>query len=648
MQKNWLTAIILSFTMISASSQTLFTYGSYKADAKDFLRAFNKNNQQQITTKNGAIKYLELYVNSRLKIREAYERKYDTLPHLKSEIENLRSQVIENYLSNPEASERLTKEAFQRSLKDIHAAHIFISFKNTAGAIDTLAARRKLDEIIKRLTKKEDFLSIAQQFSDDPSAKTNKGELGYITVFTLPYEFENLIYKTTAGKYSKTYTSKAGYHIFKNLGERKALGKIKVQQILLAFPPGIDEAGKKAASRLADSLYQRIKAGDNFEKLAAAFSNDYISAASQGNVPDIAVGQYESAFEKNIWSLKDGAVSKPFATTHGYHIVKRISAKPVITNPADKVNKEDLQQKVKATDRWKTAKDFIYTEVKNKAGFQQFPYKEITLWSLSDSLLDYKPGVFGRSMSKETPLLKIGDTTLRVAEWIAFAKSNRYKTDNSIKPYPDLMDEFTKNELYQYYRDHLEEFNNEFHDQMTEFRDGNLFFEIMQQEIWNKAQSDSSALLSLYEKNKKQYHWNQSADAIIFFCSDEITAKALSEKIKKNPAGWKAAVEAVAEKVVADSSRYEWPQIPGLGKTTPQAGTITALIVNPTDKSASFALISKVYSQSSPRSFNEAKGLVMSDYQNLLEEEWIKELKEKYPVRIDEKVLNDVLTQKIR
>ncbi|HKZ65299.1 MAG TPA: peptidylprolyl isomerase, partial [Chitinophagaceae bacterium] len=199
MKKYWITAIILSFALSSAFSQTLFTYGSYKADARDFLRAFNKNNQQQITTKNGAIKYLELYVNSRLKIREAYDRKYDTLPHIKSEIENLRSQVIENYMSNPEATNRLTKEAFQRSLKDIHAAHLFISFKNAAGVADTLTARKKLDEVINRLTKKEDFLSVAQQFSDDPSAKTNKGDLGYITVFTLPYEFENLIYTTASG-----------------------------------------------------------------------------------------------------------------------------------------------------------------------------------------------------------------------------------------------------------------------------------------------------------------------------------------------------------------------------------------------------------------------------------------------------------------
>ena len=641
MKKKLLTAIIVSCTMFSASSQTLFTYGNYQADAKEFLRAYNKNNQQPTANKARATKeYLDLYINSRLKIREAYDRKYDTLPQIKTEVDNLRSQVIENYMNDPEIINRLTKEAFQRSLKDIHAAHIFISFKNTAGVVDTIVARKKLDEIVKRLAKGEDFLTVAQQFSDDPSAKTNKGDLNYITVFTLPYEFENLIYSTATGKYSKPYTSKAGYHIFKTLGERKALGKIKMQQILLAFPPGMDEASKKRAGQLADSLYQRILAGDDFGKLAAVFSNDYVSAASQGNIPDISVGQYDPVFEKQAWSLIDGAVSKPFATTHGYHIVKRISAKPVITNAADKSNLEELQQKIKADDRWKTAKDFIYGQVKNKPGLQKFPYQDAVLWSLSDSLLDNKPGTFGRSMNAESPLFKIGDTTIRVADWITYGRTNRYSADkNTLKTYPDLMDEFVKNSLYQYYRDHLEDFNDEFRNQMAEFRDGNLFFEIMQQEVWNKTQADSTALLSLYEKNQTQYNWKQSADAIIFFCSDETIAKTLADQLKKNPVGWKTAVEAVNEKCVADSARYEWPQIPGLGKAIPHAGAITSLTTNPTDKTASFAFISKVYTQPSPRTYNEAKGLVMNDYQILLEEKWIKELKKKYPVVIDEKVL---------
>ena len=642
MKKKWLTAIIISCIMIDASSQTLFTYGKYKADAKEFLRAFNKNNQQPTASKSKAIKeYLDLYINSRLKIREAYDRGYDTLPNITSEIDNLRNQVIENYMSDPEAINRMTKEAFQRSLKDIHTAYIFISLKNNLGVDDTTAAKKKLDEVTKRLKKGEDFLAVARQLSDDPSAQTNKGDLNYITVFTLPYEYENIVYATAAGKYSKPYLSKMGYLIFKNIGERKGLGKIKVQQILLAFPPGINEAGKKGIAGLADSLYKRIQAGDNFAKLAAAFSNDYVSAASDGNIPDISVGQYDPSFEETIWALKDGTVSKPFVTAHGYHIVKRISAKPVITNATDKLNTEALQQKIMADDRWKLAKDFIYARVKSKAGFQKL-YTDAALWAYSDSVLDFKPAGIGKSLDSDSPVFKIGDSITHVGEWIGYAQINRYKADRStLKTYPDLMDEFSKNAMYQYYRNHLEDFNDDFRSQMTEFRDGNLFFEIMQQEVWNKAQNDSVALLALYEKNKSQYNWKESADAVIFFCSDENTGKNLADQLKKDPANWKKTVETMSEKVVADSARYEWSQIPGIDKS-PKEGTITSLTVNPTDKTASFAYINKVYPQPAPRSFNEAKGLVMNDYQTQLEQQWIQGLKKKYPVVVDQKVLSGI------
>ncbi len=644
MNIKWLTAIIFSFTFFSASSQTLFTYGGYHADAKDFLRAFNKNNQQTASGKSKAIKeYLDLYIHSRLKIREAYDRGYDTLPSIKNEVINLRSQIIENYINDPKTLNRLTKEAFQRSLKDIHAAHIFISFKNASGNMDTLAARKKLDNVLKRLEKKEDFSIVAQKYSDDPSAVTNKGDLNFITVFTLPYEFENIIYSTAPGKYSKPYTSTAGFHIFKNLGERKALGKIKVQQILLAFAPGINDTDKKIIDQLADSLYKRIKAGDDFSKLAAAYSNDYISAGSEGNIPDVSVGQYDPVFENMAWSLKNGDVSKPFVTSHGFHIVKRISSRPVVTNAADKSNTEELQQKVRATDRWNTAREIIYPLVKSKAGFEKYPYKELVLWSLSDSLLDRKAAGIGSAMNTQSPLFKIGDTVLRVADWITYSQMNRYSADrSSIKPYPDLMNEFTRTVLYRYYRDHLEDFNDEFKNQMNEFRDGNLFFEIMQQEVWNKAQADSSALLALYEKNKADYNWKQSADAVIFFCSDETSAKTLFNQLKKNPSEWKMAAESLTEKVVADSARYEWQQIPGLGKTIPYTGFITPVSVNKVDNTASFALIKTVYPKPESRSFNEAKGLVMNDYQTLLEEEWITDLKKKYPVIIDQKVLANI------
>jgi peptidyl-prolyl cis-trans isomerase SurA len=646
MIKKCLVAIMGCCWMIIGSAQTLFTYGKYSVDVKEFLRAYNKNNTQPVTNKAQAIRdYLDLYIKSRLKIREAYERGYDKLPQIKSEVDNLHSQIADNYMNDPETTKRLSKEAFERSLKDIHVAHIFISIKDANGNIDTTAARLRAAEIIKRLQKGEDFFTLAEGNSDDPSAKTNRGDMGFITVFTLPYEFENIIYSTPSGKYSMPHHSKIGYHIFKNLGERKALGKIKAQQILLAFPPGIDEAGKKEIASRADSIYRLLLAGDDFGKLAATFSNDYISAVNSGTMPDIGVGQYDQAFENELWALpKDGATSHPFTTSHGWHIVKRISLKPVITDPNDKANQQDLQQKISADGRWKMSRDFIYDRVIKKAGYKKYPYKDEVLWALSDSLLENKPMGIGRNMKKDEPLFTIGDTTLRIPDWITYAQVFHYKPDGSgRRPYDQIMEEFVHSIMFNYYRDHLEDFNAEFRSQMNELREGNLFFEIMQQEVWNKAQNDSVALLSLYNTNKKKYIWKESADAVLFFSSDETVANTVYEKLKKNPADWRPITEAVSEKVVADSARYEWLQIPNLDKMKPVAGMITTPLVNKNDNSASFAYIVNVYPQPVQRSFPEAKGLVINDYQNILEDQWGKTLKKKYPVVVNQKVLNGIL-----
>ncbi|RYZ21624.1 MAG: hypothetical protein EOP49_46950, partial [Sphingobacteriales bacterium] len=282
----------------------------------------------------------------------------------------------------------------------------------------------------------------------------------------MPYEFENILYSTTVGHYSKPYSSKAGYHIFKNISERKALGKMKVQQILLAFPPDANEGTRNKIARLADSLYQQINKGADFGKLAASFSNDYASAAREGNTPDISVGQYEPSFEKAIWALpKDGAVSKPFLTAHGYHIAKRVALVPVVSDATNKENNDALEAKVKADDRWKTVKDFIYTKVKSKPGLRLAPYTNAALWSATDSLL---AGQTPKNFDQQTELFRIGNNIYRLSDWMQYVQMYRYMPGGAAtKPYPVLMEEFSNNSMFQYYRDHLEDYNQEFAYQMT-------------------------------------------------------------------------------------------------------------------------------------------------------------------------------------
>jgi peptidyl-prolyl cis-trans isomerase SurA len=639
--KKWLPAIALLLFAATASSQTLFTYGNYAVSADEFLRAYKKNNSKPATDKSKSIRtYLDLYINSRLKIREAYERGYDTLPMIKKEVGDLRNQIIENYLTDPEVMEKLEKEAFQRSQKDIHIAHIFIN----AGP-DTTASFKLAQEVNSRLLKKEDFGKLAQQYSQDPQAKLNKGDLGWITVFSLPYFFENSIYSLKPGQTSGIVRSKNGYHFFKNIAERKAVGKIKAKQILLAFPPGIDELSKKLIEQKADSLYRRIMAGEDFDALAKSYSNDYVTAITGGSMPDFGVGHYDPEFEKYVWALtRNGEVTKPFQTSHGYHIVKRISRIPVVSDPNNKEYASELRQRINSDRRWQASREVIYAKVVKEAPLQKTDYETRMLWELTDSIFFRKPVTKGNKLKKESLLFVLGDTSYRIKDWTNYAQAHLYKPDGSgaTRPYPELFDEFTHTVVFDYYKSHLEDFNQEFKFQMSEFKDGNLFFEIMQNEIWAKANTDSAELMALYEKNKNSYNWKQSADAVIFFCSDEEVAKALHDRIKKTPTSWRTYADALAEKVAADSSRFEWSQIPNLNKMQPKTGMLTTPLVNKTDNTASFAYIIKVYPQPMARTFSEAKGLVINDHQAILEEEWTKELRKKYPVVVDAKVLESI------
>jgi len=379
-------------------------------------------------------------------------------------------------------------------------------------------------------------------------------------------------------------------------------------------------------------------------KLAAQFSNDYVSAASGGVIPDFGVGQYEPDFEKAVFSLAvNGEISKPFLTSHGYHIVKRIGVVPVVTDAKNKANMDELKAKVSGSDRMQFAKNLVMERAVKQMKIVKFPYSEKELMILSDSLLDRKPLTSPVSLTKTTPLFSIGDQLYTVNDYINYAQAWRFKPDGTgAKPYQQVIDEFTRRQAEEYYRSHLEDFNSDFRYQMNEFKDCNLFFEIMQQEVWGKAQNDTTALEAYYEKNKNRYNWKQSADAVIFFCGDESTAKALYEQVKKNPKAWKELSDALAEKVVADSSRYEFEQIPNAAKTPLQAGLVTSPLKNKTDGSVSFAYILKTYPANMQRSYSEAKGLVISDYQGELEKQWVVELKKKYPVKIDEKVFQQI------
>jgi len=229
--------------------------------------------------------------------------------------------------------------------------------------------------------------------------------------------------------------------------------------------------------------------------------------------------------------------------------------------------------------------------------------------------------------------------SVRVADWVKYAGSSPLLT--SADKYPQVWDEFETARAVDYYRRHLEEYNAEYKVQLKEFMEGNMLFEVMERKVWSVSATDTAGLRQYYNQHKSSYVWKKSADAIMFNTADSITAVKNRKQLAAKPASWKKLTAASDGNMLADSGRIEFTQIPA-NPTAIKAGLITPVVVND-DRTASFTYVLRVYPQPSQRSFNDARGLVMNDYQQEIEEKWMSELKKKYPVAVKDDVLQSVI-----
>ena len=190
----------------------------------------------------------------------------------------------------------------------------------------------------------------------------------------------------------------------------------------------------------------------------------------------------------------------------------------------------------------------------------------------------------------------------------------------------------------EYYRNHLEEYNKEFALQLKEFKEGNLLFEIMQRQVWDKASVDSAGLKNYYNAHKNKYWWEASADVVLFTCSDSLAAVNAKAAFLQHMNEWRSIAQNSDGLVQADSGRFELTQLPiAAGNIKP--GFTSAPAKTSSDNITSFVHIVNVYQQRTPRNFDDAKGFVINDYQGYLENKWIESLKKKYPVIVNEAVL---------
>ena len=630
---------------LRVSAQTLFTVDGSPVSKEEFLKAFAKNNNGVVASDKAYRDYLELFIRYKLKVRAAYAAQLDTLAAQRTELQNFRTQVADAYMKDQESLDRLVKEAFVRGQKDVRLAHIFVALPKNFTPLDTLRAYEKAMAAYAELKKGKKFGDVAVAFSDDGTAKVNGGLVGYITVFTLPYELESLAYSLAPGQYSKPYRSKGGYHIFKDLGERKALGRIKTAQILVTFPPGAPAAVRETARIKADSIWRVVVAGGDFAALARSFSGDNLSYQSGGEMAEFGVGRYDSAFEAVAFGLdRDGAISRPLPSELGYHIIKRLSRKPVPLK-LDEAATASLKQQVQNDPRVEMSRQALFSRIYREAGLQRAPIAETDLWAFTDSAMRNAGYTSYGSLNFSTMLFSFSQRAYSFKDWLDFARSARPTRVGSGLSDKDLFQRYIERTAMEYYRAHLEQYNKDFAFQLAEFKEGNLLFEIMQRKIWDKASADSAGLVKYYEAHRSKYWWNASADALLFTCNNTATADRLKASLSSGGVGgggvggWRTVAEGLGAAVQADSGRYELTQIPGTAFGAPVAGSFTEFTSNKADNTVSFAYVLAVHSTREPRSYHDARGFVINDYQGFLEEQWVGSLRKEFPVKVDEQVV---------
>lgn len=639
-----------SIAQVPNDGRTLFTIGNDKVTVGEFEYVYNKNNvnNQADYSYKSLTDYLELYKNFRLKVKEAEAMKLDTISSLRNELEGYRKQLAKSYLTDREISDKLLEEAYERSKKELNASHILVKCDENANPADTLAAYKKIVALRKRIEKGEAFEKVAKENSEDPSAKTNEGNIGWFTVFGTIYPFESAAYSLKPGELSQPVRTEFGYHLVKINNVREARGQIHVAHILLRFPEGALKAQKDSVKRKIDSVYTLLAGNKmSFEEAVKVFSEDKASRIKDGELQWFGSGapvRMVPEFEDASFALeKDGEISEPVATQFGWHIIKRLERKGI--QPFAEV-KGDMKKRVERDSRSQVAKNILINRIKRENNFTEFPNVRSDFAVKVDSSIFKGNWKADTTLQTDKVLFILAGTNYSQKDFAAFIEKNSKRRNDKAKDplINEYYDGFVNAKCLEYEESQLEAKKPEFKALMKEYHDGILLFELMDRLVWTKAVKDTSGLEEFRKKNETKYMWGNRAEATVFTGNDaklmESAAKLAAKGKAPDEIKAKLNKEGSKSKVSTIEGKYEKGQYEVVDKTDWKVGVTPVEKLN--DSSYRFVWVKQIVGPE-PKSLKEAKGYVVSDYQEYLEKTWLAELRNRYPIAVDDKVLQSLV-----
>ena len=622
-------------------SPVLMTINDQKITLEEFEAIFRKNNpkDRKITQKD-LDDYIDLFINYKLKVRQAFDLKMDTSAAFQNEFAGYKKQLSAPYLKDKELEEKMLREAYERSKTDLHVAHILLRFPSDCQLPeDTLALYNKALQIRNSIKKKRTFEQVAKEFSDDESTKNNGGDLGWFTALMFAYNFECAAYNLPVGKISMPVRTNFGYHIIKVINSRAAVGEVKVAHIYAQAPQNDTMLVRKGKLKI-DSAFARLQSGENWAEVVKKYSDDRQSSATGGELPPFGIQRMVKEFEENSFALKSpGDYSKPFQTRYGWHIVKLIERKGI--KPFEEI-KDDLRKQLQRNPRFKIINEQFAEKIKTNAGYSE----NIMLFKTLKSLQEEKGIPIEKldSLDKSWSIFNLSDGYQ--ASWGVFIQENRGRLSRSgYVSYCNLVEKFIKpfiqQEVLEYGEENLDKKYEDFRLLINEYKEGILLFDLMDKKVWSKALNDTLGLKEFFNKNKEKFQWGERIEVWRFTTADESIARQSREEAmvllnhNSNPDNFVEKYNREKTTLIYQTELFEKEDnqmVDSLG-WNPQVGPI----FRSRDNYNFFVIRKKVPPR--PKDFKEAKGQVISEYQQELEKAWVEELRRQYNWKVNKDVL---------
>lgn len=637
---------------MTSTSEALFEIDNIPYSTNEFIYVFKKNHYKRdsIHSEKSVNDYLDLFINFKLKVTEAKSLGLDTTNSFKSEFELYRRQLAESYLSEKQITEELVTQAYQRMQQEVSVSHILVLVDMIAAPEDTISAYRLISEIRGKAVNGEDFNKLTRIYKGKNKDKVVGENLEYFTVFQMVYPFENMAYKINIGEISEIVRTRFGYHILKVLDKRTAKGKIQVSHILLRLPKGlVHEDSIKKRKRIFE-IHQLLLSGADWVETCNQFSEDINTRSKGGVLPEFSstARNIHPSFAKACYSLREpGEISVPFLTPFGWHIV-RLEKKPGI-KPFEEV-KTMLKSQVERDSRSQIGKQRLIKVLKEENNLVEY----IETYDLALELIEKKRTFILEDSLKY--IFTIGDLNYTIGDFLAFLKQNNsIGKDTTRLKISNGYNKFLEDKLIEYEKTHLAEKYFDYKMLEQEYREGILLFQLMEQKVWNKAASDSIGIRNYFDENREKYHQNSKAKTIIFSSNnieihDKIGQKLLNiETLKLVDDSLFSNLKSDMESEYNSKSNlslqitrdwFEQNGNPLLDGINWQKGKYSKT----TNGRFHWIIIIEVLPRKQSE-LDEVKGLVISDYQKLLEEQWVKELRAKYSVEVNNLKLRDVYTK---